>query len=146
MPRDLGEADELAALVADRVDDDERPEAAAVLAHTPAFGFGPTIARRGLQRRGRHPGRAVLVAVEHAEMLPEDLVRRIALDAPGAGIPRRDDAVGVELEDRIVDHGVHQAAKPTFGVQDLLAGLRALGDVPGDYCAADQLARRPNCA
>src|SRR3954468_5332323 len=35
--RDLGEADELAVLVVDRVDDDVRPEAGPVLADAPAF-------------------------------------------------------------------------------------------------------------
>src|SRR4029079_1222122 len=36
---DLGEGDRLTVLVADRVDHDTGPEARAVLAHAPAFGF-----------------------------------------------------------------------------------------------------------
>src|SRR5262249_56340114 len=89
-------------------------------------------------------GREVVVEIGEAEVLADDLARRVALDAPGARIPRRDDAVDVELEDRIVDHGVHQAAKPAFGLQDMPAGLLALGDVAGDFGEADELAVLPH--
>ena len=43
--RDLGEADQLAVVVADRVDDDAGPEARAVLAHAPALGLELALAR-----------------------------------------------------------------------------------------------------
>ena len=44
---DLGEADQLALVVADRVDDDMGEEARAVLAHAPAFAFEPAFLGRG---------------------------------------------------------------------------------------------------
>ena len=50
---DLGEADQLAVLVADRVDDDVGPEAAAVLAHAPALRLEAALAQRRRERRAR---------------------------------------------------------------------------------------------
>ena len=54
--RDLGEADQLAGRIADRVDDDARPEGRAVLAHPPALGLELALAPCGLERARRHAG------------------------------------------------------------------------------------------
>ena len=51
---DLGEADQLAVVVTDRVDHDARPEARAVLAAAPALG----LVAAGLARRFQRPFRA----------------------------------------------------------------------------------------
>ena len=48
--RDLGEADERAGFVADRIDHDTGPEPRAVLAHAPAFLLEPPFAPRGVER------------------------------------------------------------------------------------------------
>jgi hypothetical protein len=47
--RDLGEPDQLAGAVADRIDDDIGPEMAAILADPPAFALVASVAQRGLQ-------------------------------------------------------------------------------------------------
>src|SRR5687768_12703624 len=61
---DLGEADEAAVIVADRIDDNIRPEQRPVLADAPALRLEAALLDRGLQGAGREPGRAVLLGVE----------------------------------------------------------------------------------
>ena len=130
-------------IVADRVDDDAGPEARAVLAHAPAFGLEPSLARGGLERAARHARCPVLLGVEAREMLADDLVGAVALDALGAGIPVRDLALRVEHVDRVVGDALHQQAEPllAFAAAPPRACL-ALGDVAGDLGEAEQLARR----
>src|SRR5437763_13966282 len=77
---DLGEADQLAVLVEEAIDDDAGPETRSVLAHPPGFIFVTPFARRRLERLRRPPGRAVLRRVEHADMPADDLVGAVALD------------------------------------------------------------------
>ncbi len=62
--RDLGEADQLAAIVADRVEHDACPEAAAVLAHAPPFRFVPANLPSGFERAMRNAGFEILRRVE----------------------------------------------------------------------------------
>jgi hypothetical protein len=52
---DLGEADQLAVLVADRVDHHAGPEAGAVLAHAPALGLELALLRAVSQRAAGRP-------------------------------------------------------------------------------------------
>src|SRR5579871_6395018 len=56
----------------------------------------------------RHTRRPILVCVKSAKMLTNDLVRCVALDALGPGIPANDVALFVQLEDRIIDNGVDE--------------------------------------
>ena len=89
---DLGEAEEPAILAADGIDHHMRPEAGAVLAHPPAFAFEPPLSHRGFQRPLRHRPWPILLGIESREMLADDFIRGIALDALGAGVPVGDDA------------------------------------------------------
>src|SRR5205823_6216230 len=94
--RDLGEADQGPGLVADRIDHDVGPEQAAVLAHAPTFGLVAALLDRGLQRARGQAGGALAVGVEPGEVLADDLLGVVALDARGARVPAGDDAVGIE--------------------------------------------------
>jgi hypothetical protein len=60
----LGEADQLAAVILDRVDNYVGQEEAAVLAHAPGFGLIPAIARGDFERLLRRIRSAVLLGVE----------------------------------------------------------------------------------
>ena len=108
--RDLGEADEGACVVIDRIDDDGGPELGAVFAHPQSFGFETTDGCGLVQRLLRNAGPAILLGVEAAEMLPNDLIAAIALDPFGAGIPGRYVSAGVELENGVVHHRLDEAA------------------------------------
>ena len=77
---DLGEADQFAGLVLDRVDDDACPELCPVLAHAPPLGFVPAGRPRRFERAFGNAGFEVLRGVEAAEMLADNLVGRIAFD------------------------------------------------------------------
>src|SRR6476619_3831789 len=76
---DLGETDQLAVFVPDRVDDDARPQACAVLANAPALGLVAARLARRLECSLWNPRVEVLGCVEAAEMLADDLARRVAL-------------------------------------------------------------------
>src|SRR5437868_5651378 len=90
------------------------PETAAVLANAPALAFELAFADRRLERPLRHPGLAILLAVEAREMAAEDFRLDIALEALGAGIPARHPSLGVEHVDGIVRDRVDEEPIPTI--------------------------------
>ncbi len=93
----------LAAPVADRRDDDVRPEARAVFAHAPAFvGVAPLRARLCEDARGLRV--ALLGRVEDRERLAHDLLLGPTLQRAGSCVPRGDATVAVEHEDRVLLH------------------------------------------
>ena len=140
--RDLGEAQQLSLLIAYGVNDDMRPETAAVLAQPPAFGFELAFPRRGFQRAGRHAPGAVLRRVEIGKMLADDFRRAVALDALGAGIPVGDDALGAEHVDGIVGDALNQQAKLLLALAQGIFRGAALGQVARHLGKAGQRARR----
>ena len=99
---DLGEADQPVSF-ADRVDDDAGPEERAVLADAPAFLFVAALFLGNAQRAGWLAVGAVGIGVEAGEVLPDDLLWRIALDPLTADIPAGHDAGRVQHVERIVD-------------------------------------------
>ena len=137
---DLGEADQLAVFVADRVDHHARPEAGAVLADAPALRFVAAGLPRGLERAVRDSGVEILGRVEAAEMLADDVFGRIALDPLGAGIPVGHPAFGVEHVDGIIGDALDQDPEAPLGLEQRLLRLALLGHVAGDLGEADQLA------
>ena len=78
---ELGEADQLAGIVADGVHHHAGIEAAAVLAHQPALRLELALARGRDERLLRHVAGANLLGKEDAEMLADDLVGAVAFDA-----------------------------------------------------------------
>src|SRR5579875_1119843 len=134
--RHLGEADQGTALVADGVDDDARPEAAAVLAQAPALEVEPAMLPRRREGARRQAALPVLLAIEEREMAADDLVPRVAQDLRGPGIRVENAAVAVEEEDGVVHDPLHQQPnlalallEPGHGVLELLGPPRDLGDV-----------------
>src|SRR5207302_136008 len=99
VPRDLREATQSTVLVAHRGDDDTGPEAGAVLAQPPAFFLVFPRGRRDYQHARRLAGFHFLRRVEAREVLTNDLLRRVALDPLGPGVPGEDVALGIEHED-----------------------------------------------
>src|SRR5438445_330309 len=90
--REFGEPNQRSIFVPDRIDDLTGPEDAAVFASAPPLGLPFALLLGSLQRAGRYIGQAILIVVQHGEMLAEDLVRGIALEALGSGVPTDDGA------------------------------------------------------
>ena len=90
VPRDLGEADKHALAIADRVDDDVRPELRAVLADAKAFSFESPFTPRCFKRDRGKPGLAVFLGIKDREVLADDLFRLVALDPFRARVPACD--------------------------------------------------------
>src|SRR3954466_12002189 len=109
--RDLAEAAHFAIGIAQRGDHHVRPEEGPVLAHAPALVLEAAFARGDLELVLRPATVDRLLRVEGGEMAADDLVRLVALDALRAGIPGEDVAAGVEQEDGIVLHPLHDAAE-----------------------------------
>ena len=145
----LGEADQLARLAADRVHHNAGEEAAAVLAHQPEIALELALARRGDERLVGDVVLALLLGQEDAEMAADDLVGLVTLDALGAVVPAAHAPVGVEHVDRVIARAPEQQAVVLLGFAQGLLGLLALGDVDADaehahgtaIAAADHLAR-----
>jgi hypothetical protein len=68
-----------------------------------------------LQHALRHAGGALLRRVEHREMLADDLVRAVALDALGARVPAHHPAGGVQQEDGVLGDALDQQAELLVG-------------------------------
>src|SRR5579884_2227821 len=99
---DLGEAQQGAALVADRLDHGRGPEAAAILAHPPAFALGAAF-RLGLaQKCGGSPTVAILGRKETRKILADDFAGSIPGDPLRAKVPADYDPVCVEHDDRMI--------------------------------------------
>src|SRR5262249_29421173 len=57
-------------------------------------------------------GERVLLGIEAREVLSDDLVRSVALDPLGAGVPRGDVALGIEHEDGVVLDAFDEELEP----------------------------------
>ncbi len=139
---DLGEADQFALVVPDRVDHHMGPEERAVLSDPPCFILKAPGCDRGLQAALRLASRLILLAIEAREMLTDDLVRPIALDALRAGIPARDMARRVEHVDRIVRDALDQQLELLLAAPQRFGGGFSLAQIPRDLGVAEQFARR----
>src|SRR5262249_11138239 len=100
--RHLREADELTALVMKRGDDHVGPELRAVLANSNAFVLEASFPRGHFELLVDLALSDVLFGVEGRQVSPDDLVRRVPLDALGAHVPRGDMTARVEQVDRVV--------------------------------------------
>ena len=114
--RDLGEAQQLAVVVANRIDDDAGPEFRAVLAYAQALGLERALALGRREGARRQADGAIGLGIEAPEMLSDDLRCEITLDAFGAGVPVGDDAVGVEHVQGVVPHALDEMLEAPLGV------------------------------
>src|SRR6478672_11947815 len=87
---------------------------AAVLAHPPAFGDEPALYRGLLQDVLGKAGVLILRCVEAREMLADDLIGGVALDALGTGVPGCNTSLGIEHEDGIIDNRLDQLLVSAF--------------------------------
>src|SRR5215208_7971917 len=96
-----------ALIIVQRRQDRACPEPGSILAHKPVLFFGPTFARR-LEMSLWPATLYVLFGEEHREVLSDDLLRLIALEAFGTSVPTGDVSLRVEREDRVVPQAFHQ--------------------------------------
>src|SRR5690349_17784313 len=93
-----------------RGDDDVGPEGGAVLANAPAFVLEPPLPRSDPELvLGKSLG-DLLRRVEHREVLPDDLLRLVTLDAARTLVPAGDVTSRVEREDGVVAHRIDEQA------------------------------------
>ena len=136
--RYLGKADELTTLVADWIYHDECAKSVSVLSHAETFGFKSAVAHRTLQRPCRQTSLAVFLGVKKTKMLSDDFVRVIPLDTLRARIPRDDDPVRINLEDRVIDDRIDEPPKACICFCEMFEGLLAVCYVPGDLGKANE--------
>jgi hypothetical protein len=79
----LGESEQVSALVTDRVDDDACPKAAAVFSNPPPFGLVFAFRHGGGKRLLRHPCLLILFRVEAGEVQADDFLGFVALEPFG---------------------------------------------------------------
>jgi hypothetical protein len=119
----------VAGSIAHRRDDDVGPEERAVLPQPPAFVLEAALGGGDLQFLLRNTLLDPLLRIEAREVLAEDLVLTIALEALRSGVPADDSPVGIEHENRVVDDAFDQHAKLLVGLHERQArsGGRAGG-------------------
>ena len=138
--RDFRVADQSAIRRAYGIDDHVGPEFRAVLAVAPPFLFETAFARGRLQPDFRQAGCDVLGTVKFGEMPADDFLRRVALDAFGAGVPVRDDPLGGERVDRVVGDALDEKPELLPAFAEHVLGQFALRQIAGDLRVADQFA------
>src|SRR5688572_23224458 len=87
---DFGKADEAAGLIAERGEDLICPVARAIFADAPTFGFEAAFELGGSQLGQWLANSLVFGGVTDGEMLADDFVGAVALDAGGADVPGGD--------------------------------------------------------
>ena len=92
-----------------------------------------------MQRPCRQTSLAVFLGVEKTKMLSDDFVCVIPLDTFRARIPRYDDPVRINLEDRVIDDRIDEPSKACITVCKSYAGLLPIGHVPGNLGKANKL-------
>src|SRR5439155_1452613 len=117
-------AAEAAALVVQGRDDHVGPEARAVLAQAPAFILDAALGLGHLQQALRLARGEILRREEAREVLPDDLLGPVALDALGAAVPAHHAALLVEHEDRVVLHRLDQQPELFLAAAPRLWGMR----------------------
>src|SRR5215208_211578 len=108
--RDLRDTPQFSLIIVQRRQDRGCPEPRSILAHTPVLFLGPAFARRFEVSLGpaTHYG---LFGEEHGEVLSDDLLRLIALEAFGTSVPAGDASLRVEREDGVIPHAFYQRAE-----------------------------------
>src|SRR5207249_4059719 len=121
-------------------DDDVRPEAGAVLAHPPPFVLPPPLCRGYLQPPLRFARLHVLWWIKPGNVLSENLLGRVPLDALGPGVPAHHPPCGIEHEQRILLHALHQQPEPLLRLAQGLFRPVSPGQVARDFREAEQRA------
>src|SRR5882672_5906193 len=138
---DLREAAQLSGLVAQRRQNDVRPELRAVLAHPPALALVAPLERGKLELHSRVATGRVIGEKEARIVLADDLVGEIALDALRPEVPAGDVALHVEHVDGVVAHVLYHHAEALLRDPHLLLGELPFGDVLAHTDDAHRLAR-----
>ena len=138
---ELGEPEQPPLRVAQGGDGDGGPEAGAVLADAPAFVEESADLGGDLKLVVRPAALARVGGIEGREVAADDLVRGIALDPLRSGVPRGDDAVGVEHEDRVVGDAFDEQAEALLALAQRLFVVAPLGQVARDLGESDQRPR-----
>ena len=106
--------------IADRRDNLVAPETGPILSNPPAFTFRASRDDRGAELLFRCATTLIVGGEKHPEVLPDDLLGGIPLDPLGLPRPARDDAVGVEQEDRVVADVLDQEPVSLLGLTQRL--------------------------
>ena len=117
-------------------------EGAAILANPEAFLLIAALARGGGKCACRLAGGAIFFDIEAREMLPDDLLRRIAFDALCALIPACDRAVRIQHINRIIGHALDQQAELFLMLLDRRFRLPPFGQIARDLGETEKLAGR----
>src|SRR5207248_2397198 len=123
--RDLPEPVQGTGRIAQRRDDDVRPEPRTVLADAPAFVLETAFLGRDAQRALGLSREGVLAWVEGGEMMPDDVRRLVALDPLRALVPGHDVPGRIEKEDGVVDDGVDEH-REALAIESAIGECRAV--------------------
>ena len=125
-------------LAPDRIDDDMRPEARAILPDAPAFRFETAFLRGRPQGVAGQVRGAILVGIEPREMLADDLVVRIALEPLRATVPARHLSLRIEHVDGVIVHTLDEQAEMLLALPERGLGGVPLGEVARDLGIAEE--------
>src|SRR5271169_6945258 len=110
----------------DGVDHHVRPEPGTIFADSPTLRLKSSLLSGGHQRACRQPVFPILGAVKYGKMPTNNLLRTIALDTLGAGIPVSDNAFRIQHENGVVRYPSDEKPEAAFALTKLRQGLGQL--------------------
>ncbi len=123
---DLPESPDRARLIPEHGHHHAGKELRSVLPDSPGLFLVLALPGRGFQGVGRLLTGLVFGSVEAGEMLADDFIGPIPLDALGPGIPGGDPAIGVQHEDRVLPGALDEEAEPLFAGSNLALQISAV--------------------
>src|SRR4029077_15747706 len=100
-----------------------RPKPRPILAHSPTVCLESSLPSRNHQRTLGQPCLSIGRGVEHGEMLPNDLLRLIALDPLCSRIPVGDNAFCIQHINGVVRHAPDKKPEPALTLTEPCRGL-----------------------
>ncbi len=115
-------------------------EDVAILAHVKAFGGRAAVDGDIVQRLAQGIEFAIGDRLHEISETPDDLVRSVAVDSLGAGVPQHDAPLGIQRDDAVVERAFQDQAEIGLAVGQLQRRRLAFGYVLDDADQAERIA------
>ena len=109
------------------------PEKAAIFLRAPAFIFGPAVGASGGHFFLREVVGDFIRRIKQRHVLPDHFLLGVAFNACGTLVPARDEALGIEQENRVILHGIDQDPETFLGLPARFLVETRLGLVAEDF-------------
>jgi len=133
IPGDNRVTDQFVSIVVDGVDDHMGPETLPILAEPPSLPLEMPPVAGGIQRVLGQTGVYILRDMKTRQMLADDLLGAVALEALRAGVPTGDPPRQIQHEDGVISDPFHQQPEAPFALPQAFLGTSMFLDFGTDF-------------